>query len=354
AISRQRERLADASAVQFTRQPAGLAGALIKIRNGNGSHLRSVHAEDLSHMGFAETLTFRLRRLLATHPTLDQRLHALGAHWAARARVRARTDSSPSPAPVPSERIGRLDDDNLGYARTLVDTLPAGLYQALHAQEGAECVLYALALGDVRPPPALRRGRRAALVDQVSALGTRLRLPLLDLALATLRQAPPERRPVILKQLRTLTARRRDQDLLCWALTAIAERHLGAPRRALPRPDIHRLAAVANDIQVVFSALAWAGDSARGTALSGFQRATHGLLPAGRLLLAPERCTPNRLDPAIARLARLTPLLKAPLIDAAADLVLADGQVQVAEAELLRALCTLLDSPMPPLFPSKG
>jgi hypothetical protein len=111
---------------------------------------------------------------------------------------------------------------------------------------------------------------------------------------------------------------------------------------------------VANDIQVVFSALAWAGDSARGTALSGFQRATHGLLPAGRLLLAPERCTPNRLDPAIARLARLTPLLKAPLIDAAADLVLADGQVQVAEAELLRALCTLLDSPMPPLFPSKG
>ena len=57
---------------------------------------------------------------------------------------------------------------------------------------------------------------------------------------------------------------------------------------------------------------------------------------------------------AIARLARLTPLLKAPLIDAAADLVLADGQVQVAEAELLRALCTLLDSPMPPLFPSKG
>ena len=354
AISRQRERLADASAVQFTRQPAGLAGALIKIRNGNGSHLRSVHAEDLSHMGFAETLAFRLRRLLATHPTLDQRLHALGAHWAARARVRARTDSSPSPAPVPSERIGRLDDDNLGYARTLVDTLPAGLYQALHAQEGAECVLYALALGDVRPPPALRRGRRAALVDQVSALGTRLRLPLLDLALATLRQAPPERRPVILKQLRTLTARRRDQDLLCWALTAIAERHLGAPRRALPRPDIHRLAAVANDIQVVFSALAWAGDSARGTALSGFQRATHGLLPAGRLLLAPERCTPNRLDPAIARLARLTPLLKAPLIDAAADLVLADGQVQVAEAELLRALCTLLDSPMPPLIPSKG
>ncbi len=353
AISRQRERLADASAVQFTRLPAGLAGALIKIRNGSGSHLHSLHAEDLSHMGFAETLAIRLRRLLATHPPLDQRLEALGADWAARARVRAReTEPQSHTAATPSQQIGRLDDDNLGYAHTLLETLPDGLHQALHTQEGAECVLYALALGDTPPPSALRRGRRAALVDQVAGLGTRLRLPLLDLALATLRQAPPERRPVILKQLHALTQRRRDNDLLCWALTAMAERHLAAPHRALPRPDIHRLAAVANEIQVVFSALAWAGDSARGTALAAFQRATHGLLPAGRLLLAPERCTPRRLDPAMARLARLTPLLKAPLIDAAADLVLADGKVQVAEAELLRAVCALLDSPMPPLFPS--
>jgi len=362
AISRQRERLADASAVQFTRQPAGLAGALIKIRNGNGSHLHSVHAEDLSHMGFAETTGLHLRRLLATHPPLDQRLQALGPHWAARARVRARASRQAQPAPepssiaapanaaAPSERIGRLDDANLGYARSLLDALPDSLLHALHTQEGAECVLYALALGDVAPPPALRRGRRAALVNQVSTLGTRLRLPLLDLALATLRQAPTERRPVIVEQLRAITARRDNQDLLCWALTAIAERHLTPPRRTLPRPDIHRLPTVANEIQVVFSALAWAGDSARASALAAFQRATHGLLPPGRLLLAPERCVPRRLDVAIARLARLTPLLKAPLIDAAADLVLADGQVQVAEAELLRTLCTLLDSPMPPLF----
>ena len=355
AISRQRERLADASAVQFTRQPAGLAGALIKIRNGNGSHLRSVHAEDLSHMGFAETLAFRLRRLLATHPTLDQRLHALGAHWAARARVRARTRLiAVTPRPFPRNASAAWTMTTWATPGRWWTPCPPACTRPCTPRKGRNACSTPWRWATFAPPPALRRGRRAALVDQVSALGTRLRLPLLDLALATLRQAPPERRPVILKQLRTLTARRRDQDLLCWALTAIAERHLGAPRRALPRPDIHRLAAVANDIQVVFSALAWAGDSARGTALSGFQRATHGLLPAGRLLLAPERCTPNRLDSAITRLARLTPLLKAPLIDAAADLVLADGQVQVAEAELLRALCTLLDSPMPPLFPSKG
>ncbi len=87
AISRQRELLADASAVQFTRNPAGLAGALIKIRNGNGSHLDSVHAEDMSHMCFGETLGFRFRNLLATHPPLDERLGALGSDWVARART---------------------------------------------------------------------------------------------------------------------------------------------------------------------------------------------------------------------------------------------------------------------------
>ncbi|MFP1681077.1 M48 family metalloprotease [Alloalcanivorax sp. C16-1] len=346
AISRQRERLADASAVQFTRQPAGLAGALIKIRE-EGSHLRSLHAEDLSHMAFAETLGLRWRRLLATHPSLDQRLRALGADWPVRARVRAR-----APASAASAQVGHLDPANLGYARSLLASIPDHLQRALHTQEGAECVLYALVLGDTPPPPALRGGRRGALVEQVRGLGTRLRLPLLDLAVATLRQAPERRRPVIVGQLQAITRHRGQDDLLCRALAAIARQALTPPKRRLPGLEIRRLSAVANEIQVVFSVLAWAGDSARTTALAAFQRATHGLLPPGRLLLPPDRCGPDRLRTAVDRLTRLTPLLKAPLIDAAADLVLSDGQVQVAEAELLRALCALLDCPMPPLFRS--
>lgn len=90
AISRQREHLADACAVQFTRQSEGLAGALIKIRNGGGSLLHSLYAEDISHMGFAETVSVHLRALLSSHPPLEQRLRALGPDWNARARVRAR------------------------------------------------------------------------------------------------------------------------------------------------------------------------------------------------------------------------------------------------------------------------
>ncbi|WP_236564180.1 hypothetical protein [Alcanivorax xiamenensis] len=107
---------------------------------------------------------------------------------------------------------------------------------------------------------------------------------------------------------------------------------------------------MATDLQVIFSALAWAADSARHTAVTLFQQSTRGLLPAGRQLLPPDRCTPERMNNAVARLNRLTPPLKSAVIDTAADLILADGRIQVAETELLRALCALLDSPMPPLF----
>ena len=74
AVSRQRERLADASAVQFTRNPGGLAGALLKIAGvSSGSRLVTPEAEEVAHMLFAAGLP----RLFATHPSLEERLKAL-------------------------------------------------------------------------------------------------------------------------------------------------------------------------------------------------------------------------------------------------------------------------------------
>ena len=47
AISRQREFLADASSVQFTRNPSGIAGALKKIGGlAEGSRIRDGHAQE--------------------------------------------------------------------------------------------------------------------------------------------------------------------------------------------------------------------------------------------------------------------------------------------------------------------
>ncbi|MBC7968722.1 MAG: M48 family metallopeptidase, partial [Verrucomicrobia bacterium] len=76
AISRQREFLADASAVQFTRNPAGIAGALDKIAQHHYSSLvKTPAAESNSHLFFGSALRFNyLEDLFATHPPLAQRI----------------------------------------------------------------------------------------------------------------------------------------------------------------------------------------------------------------------------------------------------------------------------------------
>jgi Zn-dependent protease with chaperone function len=88
AVSRQRERLADASGVQFTRNPQGLKEALVKIAaTPDGSVLTTPHAEQAAHMFFAEGLN----RFFATHPPILERIRELDPHFDERelARVAA-------------------------------------------------------------------------------------------------------------------------------------------------------------------------------------------------------------------------------------------------------------------------
>ena len=380
AISRQRELLADASAVQFTRNPAGLAGALIKIRNGDGSHLDSVHAEDMSHMCFGETLGFRFRNLLATHPPLDDRLGALGSDWVARARSRARSatqaatpstasvpegvsafqgDSGASVEPATSRRVGTVSDADLGYARTLLETLPADLHKKLHNPHQAELALYALILSssDSDPQRLLQSaGLGEHLSDllplrqQLSELGSRLRLPIIDLALPTLKGQPSAQRKAILERLTSLTQADQRTTLFEWALVALARQQLDDHARRNRHTRFNRYRAVAGELQLAFSVMTWASGARDEQARALFRQASHGLLPEARTLLPLSQCSSQRLGQALDRLADLSPLLKGPVIDGLADLVLVDGKVQVSEAEMLRAIAALMECPLPPLF----
>lgn len=81
AVSRQRERLADASGVQFTRNPQGLKEALVKIAIApDGSVLRAANAEQAAHMFFAEGLS----RAFATHPPIFERIRELDPQFSQR------------------------------------------------------------------------------------------------------------------------------------------------------------------------------------------------------------------------------------------------------------------------------
>ena len=386
AISRQRELLADASAVQFTRNPAGLAGALIKIRNGNGSHLDSVHAEDMSHMCFGETLGFRFRNLLATHPPLDERLGALGSDWVARARTRARSagqssvsPSAPAPegtagfsggsdasssdsagaGPAPSRRVGTVSEADVGYARSLLEAIPPDLHKQLHNPVQAELALYALIMSssDSDPQSLLKSADMSEhlptlqlLSQQLSDLGSRLRLPIIDLALPTLKGQPSAQRREILERLATLTRADQRTTLFEWALVALARQQLDDHARRNRHTRFHRYRAVAGELQLAFSVMTWASGARDEQARTLFRQASHGLLPEARTLLPLSQCSSQRLGQALDRLADLSPLLKGPVIDGLADLVLTDGKVQVSEAEMLRAMAALMECPLPPLF----
>ena len=82
AVSRQREYLADAAAVQFTRNPDGISGALKKIGGHyQGSEIRSAAAGEASHMFFGQVRTLFLNNLTATHPPLEKRIRAIDPRW---------------------------------------------------------------------------------------------------------------------------------------------------------------------------------------------------------------------------------------------------------------------------------
>jgi hypothetical protein len=107
ALSRQREFLADASAVQFTRNPAGLSGALQKI-GGTGSKVESAHAGEASHMFFGNGMGKPFLGALASHPPLDTRIRAIDPGWDGKfktANVKAvAAESSRGPAIPASSR----------------------------------------------------------------------------------------------------------------------------------------------------------------------------------------------------------------------------------------------------------
>lgn len=393
AISRQRELLADASSVQFTRNPAGIAGALIKIRNGSGAQLQSAHAEDMSHMCFGQAVTYNLQGLLATHPPVDERLSALGPEWVARARVRAKaapgtsTDASqaqpapegsaafagetvspPPSAPTPaaetqtvsspSQLIGTVTPEQMGYASTLLQLIPDQLKERIHSPRTAQLTMFAMVLSAARSDNSelklVQLSPREmddviALREQLTELGTRLRLPIVDLSLPALKQLDQAQAEAFLDQLQLLVEADQRITLFEYALTRILADHLSSGAARNHRVRFRRYSQVHKDIQLVFSTLAHTSGGNPEKAAASFARVTGALLPAGTALLDAPKCSIRSLDQSLENLRDLTPMLKGPLVDTLADLVLEDGKVQVAEAELLRAICTLLDCPVPPL-----
>ena len=126
AVSRQRERLADASSVQFTRNPDGIGGALFKI-GLQGSHLETTrHASEMNHMCFGESTRMKFMGLLASHPPIEERINALQPGLITRLRSRLRdTQSSGALRNTQTENSAKAVDQNRIKARAMGFADPA-------------------------------------------------------------------------------------------------------------------------------------------------------------------------------------------------------------------------------------
>jgi len=370
AVCRQREFLADASAVQFTRNPGGIAGALKVIGgSGSGSELASPQAGEASHMVFARAQKASLASPFATHPPLDERIRRIEPSWdgrytpaasAAPAAPLPRASARPAGALDPGHvvgLVGQLTPARIAEAGSALAGLPPAVADAIGEPYGARAVVLGLLLASDEPTRTrqweLLAAAEPGLIDEVRRvrpavvdLGTRWRLPLVDLCIAPLRALTPAQWEAFRALLDALIAADRRVDLSEWSLRRILLRVTpvqGQPAR--PGPSIHDLEAVRDECALLLSSLARASGADTEAA---FDAASRALPLPGLTLLPEERCDPERLDAALDRLATLVPLRKRELVSACAAGVLVDQRVSVEEAECFRAVAGALGCPVPP------
>jgi len=405
-ISRQREYLADASAVQFTRQTLGIAGALKKIGGlSEGSKLGSAETEEVAHMLFGDGMGFS--SLFATHPPLVERIKALEpqfnprefvaiAHaWSAPVESSGDIDSaevsisgfapaaaaaSPSPARRRDAALPKADaqlaltpkkvvtqvahpgSDDYRTAAAIHTTISERLRTFAYMSERATQVIYALMLdaaADVREKQlrivekahdAATRAGVEEIASEVGALHPMQRLPLAQLTFPCLRRRPRPQLQAFLITLNQLIQADGGVQLEEYCLARlIGVQVVDAldPSKTKPTGSL-KLTACAQEIAEVFAIIAGYGNDTSADAERAYLLGMHEVMPDAIREYVECREWSLALDRALPKLDQLTPAGKELIVRGLTQAIGADGKVSVVEAELLRTICATLHCPLPP------
>lgn len=397
AVSRQREFLADASAVQFTRNPEGIAGALKKIGGLQaGSAINNVHAAEACHMFFASGFSGQLASLLATHPPLQERIRAIDPQWngqfprVTRVDVQAdleqpqsaSTRKSPwptfpgmpqTPLPLPVgvlgiadtavKQMGTVDSQELQSAWEYTQEITDEVREVISEPFSARAAIYALVMSD---QPAMREIQLKALQAAVNPRDLAE-----TIAVAPLMEALPHgtRLTVAFQALSALSqmSLRQYQDFRDRVSELIdADRHISLFEFCLQRVVCHYLDQAFGLVKpppIRFNSVTPLNDSAASIlgllALKGHETSEEAIKTYEIAFQAwnnsnsefRDASTCGRIDfaRALYQFEQATPQLKERLIRACAKCICSNRQVTPAEYELLRAICSALDCPLPPL-----
>jgi len=392
AVSRQREYLADASAVQFTRDPGGIADALKKIGGHTmGSTMTSPAAEEASHMFFGAAAKKFAGNIMATHPPLDQRILAIEPNWNGRfttptgvsadaAGFRTRPSSAARSAGTSQfagaaagamqihaapddivEQVGTISDDSIAVAKQLIEEQSDDLADAAHDPFEARALIYAMLIdpderiaqqqlgfiaqqAEPGVPPHVTR-----LLPNVRTTDSAHLLTLLEMAMPALKELSHSQYKRFSRNAAQLITADAEVDVFEWVLHRVLTKelypHFEGPQNYHGR--ISRIDKVADDAAKLLSILASHSHTDVQAQIQAYNVGARELgidLPFAKQ----DRFDYQRMNAALGKLRKLKPLVKPTLLKACAATVLADGRVSADEGALLQGVAATLDCPLPP------
>jgi Zn-dependent protease with chaperone function len=405
AVSRQREFLADASAVQFTRNPEGIAGALKRIGGDvKGSLLTNPKSSQISHSLFSEGMHSWLQSIFATHPPLSVRIGRILKYWDGKfdysVNLGSPVEGALDDSPATSSFAGAVETTGTGVAEAAgisaagaVGSIMQGTMQgadALTAQPSSEHVDHARRilegipdslLDEIRDPFAARAAVYCLVLDKdvdsrnhqleelkdkadqavyevmlklyplVSELPLDHRLPLLELSLPALHQLSHNQYLQFIRNLDILVEADRRVSLFEWmvrnlvgySLERVVEGKKGSPE------GTYSLKQCSSEVSTLLSLIAHSDRKVKGKAESAFAEGKKKLPDLSLVMVQREQLNMTNINLSFRKLSRLQPLRKPLLLKACVNVILADQQVSSRESELLRVIGVALDCPIPPL-----
>ena len=399
AVSREREFLADAASVQFTRNPDGIAGALDQIRaSAHSSLVGNRHAEDVAHLFFGQGIAMRLGGLLATHPPLDERIRRISPRFQSSgyrgkrpavdadiAVPEAASGFAAAPFGVPEggaragdvgqawgrtpaqsvELVGTVDEQKVDAAKRLLAAIPTRVRDRLHEPQAAAATVVAMLLANqdqVRQEQitAAKTAGVAALAEvaeslaaEVLGVGPAYFLPVLDLALPALKQATPEQQSQLLTALQAVIHADRRVSMFEFVVFTLVHSQI-TPRRSYAPPRAKSLAELHHDVSFVLALVAHAGcrrgPNADTEVEAAFQAGIAAMGIGKTVAVARGQIGLNEASKVLDRLRGLAPMPKAILVKGLFATVTNDGQIRVIEAALMRMVGAVLECPLPPML----
>jgi len=386
AISRQREFLADAAAVQYTRNPDGLAGALNKIAMmKQGGKINDGHAMEMSHLFFASSFSSAFDRFFATHPLLDDRIKAIKPshgygderkskkahqkfardHVAGSEPKKAAARGVGGHAALTPEvilaAIGTMGGANLNRAGKLLEEIPVSLRQAAHEPLGAEALIYALLITSNKKdepelPEWMSEKADESVVEETEKLFAELKsadrkwyLPLSELALPALRNMSKDQYKVFREILEKLVLEGDPENLFGFALDKMVIHQLDVSFSDVKKTEIrhHHLKTLSSELSVLLSAISHASDKDTEAAWNSGIEPIKTFISDDVKLLSKQECGLSELSKALDELAASANPVKKYVISSVIHCVTADKQISTEEMELLRAVSETLDTPIP-------